>query len=176
MSRDYDYDELYPGRFIKAALLKGKIVTLTIADLVREEMPDKKGKDGKAFKVVLSFKERDKQLVANKLNCTALMLMFGRNTKDWRGKRVSFYPEKGNWFGKRQEAIRVYGSPDIAADIDATAQLGQEVQEFHLKRVVFGKKVTAPVPPPAPEPEMVEEDMDPETGEVPFANGSEAGA
>lgn len=173
---DYQFDELYPGRFIKGTMFKGKAVTLTITDLVREEFPDKKGKDGKAMKVVLSFKERDKQIIANKLNCIALMLMFGKSTKDWRGKRVTFYGEKGTWFGKKHEAIRIYGSPDISADIDDTVRLGQDEQEYHLRKVTPGKRVTAPAPPP--EPELLEEelDADPETGEVSFEDGEEAAA
>jgi hypothetical protein len=137
--KDFDFEELYPGRFIKGVMFKGKAVTLTISDIDREEFPDKKAPGGKGLKVVLSFKERDKQIIANKLNCTALMLMFGRNTKDWRGKRVTFYGEKGTWFGKKQEAIRIYGSPDIAEDIAETVRLGQDDQEYHLRKVVPGK-------------------------------------
>jgi hypothetical protein len=167
---DYDYDQLYPNRFIKGAEFRGKAVTLTIIDIAKEEFEDKKGKNGKALKVVLTFKETERQLLANKLNCTAIMLMFGRNTKDWRGKRVTFYPLKGEWFGRRREAVRVLGSPDIARDIREQVQLGREQQEFHLRKTAPAR--TAPVPTPEPEPlpdepgADLDEGVDPVTGEV----------
>lgn len=170
---DYDFDELYPGRFIKGAMFKGKAVTLTITDIAREEFPvmqPKPGQPATEFKVVLAFKERDKQILANKTNCTALMLMFGRNTKDWRGKRVTFFGLKGTWFKKKHEAIRVYGSPDIAEDIEVSVRIGQSDEDFHLRKVVPGKKM-APLPPPPPEPEL---EMDPVTGETPFDDDEQA--
>jgi hypothetical protein len=175
---DYDFDELYPGRFIKAAMFKGKAVTLTIKEIMREEFPviqPKPGQSATEFKVVLSFKERDKQIIANKTNCTALMLMFGRNTKEWRGKRVTFFGLKGTWFKRKQEAIRIYGSPDIAADVEVTVRLGQSDEDFRLRKVTLGKRVEVPVPAAEPEPELEEEQLEPgsdydaETGEVPFA-------
>lgn len=164
---DYDFDELYPNRFLKGAQFKGKSVTLTITDIVKEELGDEKKKEAK---VVLTFKETKFQLVANKLNCIALMLMFGRNTKEWRGKRVTFYPLKGEWFGTKREAVRVLGSPDIEHDVNEKHQLGREIQTFHLKKVA-GKKTNgkATAPKPAPEPEM-----DPDTGEVPFDEEEQA--
>lgn len=167
MPQDYDFDQLFPGRFIKAALLKNKMWTLTVTDIQREEMPDKKGKDGKSKKVVLSFKETDLQLILNKLNGIAIKLMFGENTRGWRGKRITFYPETGKWFGKKQQALRVWGSYDIAADIRESALVGQEQEEFFLRKLDPKKKAEAP-PPPKPEPVMEEEalDMDPTTGEV----------
>lgn len=170
---DWDFEELYPGRFIKGDMFKGKAATLTITDIDREEITDPKGK--KSMKVILYFKERDRHLITNKLNCIALMLMFGKNTKDWRGKRVTFYGEKGTWFGKKGEAVRIYGSPDIAKDIQQSVKLGLEMEEYHLKKVVLGKKVAVPAPAPPPELELeMEDDADPLTGEVPFSDDEQA--
>jgi hypothetical protein len=42
-SKPDSYDELFPGRFLKAGLFKGKEVTLRIAEVYQELMPDKKG-------------------------------------------------------------------------------------------------------------------------------------
>ncbi len=42
-SKPDSYDELFPGRFLKAGLFKGKEVTLRIVEAYQELMPDKKG-------------------------------------------------------------------------------------------------------------------------------------
>lgn len=169
---DYNFDELYPNRFMKAGLFKGKVVTLTIVDVEMEELPDKKGKNGRKKKPVLSFKETELQLIANKTNGLALMVMFGKLTKDWKGKRVAFFPEKGKYFGKKQEAIRVYGSPDIAQDITEEVRLGNEMETYKLKKTTWGKQ--QPAPQPEPEPEIEEGSLDPLTGEVPFGEDEQA--
>jgi hypothetical protein len=59
------YDELYPGRFLKAVQFGGRQVTLTIKDVDLEEL---EGEDGKKQKAIVSFTERPLQLVACKTN------------------------------------------------------------------------------------------------------------
>jgi hypothetical protein len=102
---------LYPGRFIKAALFKGTKPTLTIKDVDVEELI---GDDGKPKqKAILSFVERPMQHVMCKTNGMCLKAMFGATLKDWIGKRVILFA--GQWNG--DEAIRVWGSPDIPKQI-----------------------------------------------------------
>jgi len=167
---DYDYDQLFPGRFLKSGLFQGKAVTLTIADVKLEELPDKKGKDGKRKRGVLSFRESELELVLNRTNGECLKGMFGRNTADWKGKRVTFYPREVEAFGKPQLAIRVLGSPDIARDLKVELQVGTSVSRVTMKKT-DGKKKAAPPPAPVAEDPP---DMDPETGEVPFEPEAEA--
>jgi len=166
---DYDYDELFPNRFIKAGLLKGKAVTLTIAGVEIESMPDKKGKNGEKKKGIVSFKERELELVLNKTNGECLKGMFGRKTGAWIGKRVTLYPRMVDAFGAQELAIRILGSPDIAQDMRIDLNLGQKRSSAVMK-----KTVTKSQPAPEPEPELEEEaldvDHDPETGEV-LTNG-----
>ena len=81
-----DYDQLYPGRFIKAGELRGKKVTLTIADV---DLEDLVGDDGKEkAKAIVSFRETPKKLVTCKTNGICLKEMFGKKLADWIGKRV----------------------------------------------------------------------------------------
>lgn len=162
---DYDYDQLYPGRFLKGGLLKGKAVNLTIADVALEEMADKKGKDGKAKKVVLSFRETEMQMIANKTNGECIKGMFGRNTKDWKGKRITLYGQALKAFGKKHSALRILGSPDIAKDMEIELVLGQDREMVTMKKTVSKKTM------PAPEPEL---GADPDTGEVPFDEEEQA--
>jgi hypothetical protein len=168
---DYDYDELFPNRFIKAGLLKGRPVTLTIAGVEIESMPDKKGKNGEKKKGILSFRERELQLVLNKTNGECLRGMFGRKTGAWVGKRVTLYPKMVDAFGSQELAIRILGSPDLKEDLRIELNLGQKRSGAIMKKT--GTK-SAPAPAPEPEPELEEEALDvehdAETGEV-LANG-----
>jgi hypothetical protein len=117
MPKVSNFDELYPGRFLKAGLFKGGKPTLTIKDVDVEEMP---GEDGKPkIKAVLSFTERPMQLVMCKTNGLCLKAMFGKELKDWIGKRVTLFA--GQWNG--EECIRVWGSPDIAKDFPVSIEL-----------------------------------------------------
>lgn len=110
------YDQLYPGRFIKAGELLGKKVTLTIEDI---ELEDLEGDDGKKTKCIISFKETPKKLVACKTNGFCIKEMFGKELANWRGKRITIFED--TWNG--EPATRVWGSPDIEEEIEVTVQL-----------------------------------------------------
>jgi hypothetical protein len=110
------YDQLYPGRFIKAAELLGKKPSLTMTDIDLEEL---EGDDGKKTKCIITFKETVKKLVACKTNGLCIKAMFGKELKDWLGKRVTIHEDL--WNG--EPCIRIWGSPDIQADIDVEIAL-----------------------------------------------------
>lgn len=111
------FDELYPGRFIKAAELLGKKVTLTISDVDIEEL---QGDDGaKKIKAIISFEKTEKKLVACKTTGTQIREMFGKELSNWIGKRITLFED--TWNG--EPCLRVYGSPDIAADFEITISL-----------------------------------------------------
>lgn len=105
-----DWDELYPGRFLKAGELHGKKVTLTIKDIDTEELV---GDKGPKVKGIISFEKTPKQLALNRTNGTCLREMFGRRLADWVGKRVVLFPSE--WNG--EPCIRIWGSPDIERDM-----------------------------------------------------------
>lgn len=132
------YDELYPGRFLKAGELRGKKVTLTIADVDLEELEGEDGK--KKAKATMSFRETEKQMVMCKTNGICCKTMFGTELAKWIGKRVTIFP--GEWNG--EPAIRVWGSPDIERDIDLQVSLPRR-RPFTMKM----HKVGAPAKPPA---------------------------
>ena len=112
-----EYDQLYPGRFIKAGELLGRKVTLTIADVDLEELM---GEDNKPKqKATLTFKETPKQLVMCKTNGISIKAMFGTKLAEWIGKRVTLFPD--TWNG--EPCIRIWGSPDIERDIEVEVSL-----------------------------------------------------
>ena len=112
-----NYDELYPSRFLKAGLFKGKKVTLTIKNVILEELEDNTGKLKQ--KAILSFVERTMELVMCKTNGLCIRAMFGKELSNWKGKRITFFP--GQWNG--EECVRVWGSPDIKQEQTVQVEL-----------------------------------------------------
>jgi hypothetical protein len=129
MEKPQSYDQLYPGRFLKAPLFKGKHVTLTIADVFNEalvaEAEDKDG-DAEPPKTILSFKETKMQLVIPKTNGFCIMQMFGKRLADWVGKKVVFFPTTTKFGRDTVDCIRVFGSPDIAGDLPLVIPQGRK--------------------------------------------------
>ena len=132
------FDDLYPGRFLKAGNFNGKPVTLTIKDADIEEL---EGEDGKKKKAILSFVGTEMQLVTCKTNGICIKAMFGDKLSEWIGKRVTFFPS--TWNG--EPAIRVYGSPDIQSDMKVTVQLPRRKPMAMTMRKVG--KIADPEPP-----------------------------
>ena len=109
------FDQLYPGRFVKAGDLGAAKPTVQIEDVWQEDL---EGERGIERKVVVSFVGRQKRLVLAKINGLALRNMFGPDVKQWIGKRVVLHATADLMPIRRGEpCIRVYGSPDIAADV-----------------------------------------------------------
>lgn len=111
-----DWDQLYPGRFIKAGEFQGKRPVYTIAKVKLHEL---EGDKGPQVKGVIYFREIEKQWALNKTNGICLKAMFGRNLADWAGKRVQLFA--GQWDG--DDCIRVWGSPDVEKDFEVDVAL-----------------------------------------------------
>lgn len=108
------FDALYPGRFLKAGLLDGRKVTLTISDVALEDLEGEKGTEKKA---ILSFSQTPMKLVLCKLNGLCIKAMFGPKVPEWIGKKVTLYPTADIAPMKRgEECIRIWGSPDLECE------------------------------------------------------------
>lgn len=143
-----DYEKLFPGRFIKSADLDKRAVNLEIKAVRSEEI------DGKA-KAILSFRGTKKELVMNRTNAESIKLMFGRETDNWIGKRITVYPATiaDPFNGGTTSAIRVSGSPDISQPATATVQRGKKTIRVSVQPTRSGKPGnSAPSTPPAPQP------------------------
>jgi len=126
MTAPKNFDDLYPGRFVKAGNLGTGKHTVTIADVRHEDL---EGERGAEQKVIVSFRESKRDLVLCKLNATAIAAMFGKSIPDWIGKRIVLYSTNElmpmpvtraeRQAGKSQPdaCIRIHGSPDLAADM-----------------------------------------------------------
>ena len=143
------FDQLFPGRFIKSADLVGKDRTLTISDVEVERLPTDTG--GEKVRGILTFKETDRQLVLNRTNGEALKAMFGKSVRDWIGKRVTLYPTTAKFGGADVDAVRVRGSPDIAADVTFALKLPKKkARDVTLTKTV-PRQAQASTPAVAPE-------------------------
>lgn len=122
LKKPLDWDELYPGRFLKAGQLGDRKPTLTIASVDVERLQDDKG--GEKVKGVISFREVPYQWALNKTNGLVLRELFGRSLEGWVGRRVTLYRgavESGSQKGN--PAVRVWGSPELERDRTITIAL-----------------------------------------------------
>lgn len=168
-AKPVDWQELYPGRFLHAADLKGKKVTLKMADVSLEELI---GDKGPQVKGLIAFEKTEKQLALNKTNGIFIKAMFGSKLADWVGKRITVFED--TWDG--EPCIRVWGSPDIPADMAVTVALPRK-RPFERTLHKVGGAEPARTPPPArstaaqdePPDEMFEERVpgsDDDAGEI----------
>lgn len=120
------YGELYPGRFIAAdgkLFANGNKPTLTIERVVLDEL---EGERGVEQKVVVALRETPQAWVLPKICGTCLRAMWGADVRQWIGKRVTLYatadimPFPAGRGRKPDPCIRVWGSPDIDADVAVT--------------------------------------------------------
>jgi hypothetical protein len=96
--------------------LQGKDCTLTIERVTGGEIKGTGGKKSK--KPLCYFKEgRDKRpLGLNSTNCKAIAAMYGNDTANWAGKRITIYPTTTNFGGETVDCIRVRpGIPNSSA-------------------------------------------------------------
>jgi hypothetical protein len=96
--------QLFPSKYVRAADLNGKTVTLTIAKLVLEELGHGAEKERKP---VLYFQKATKALVLNRTNAMAIVGLYGDESDEWPGKRIAIYPTRIRAFGAMQDTIRV---------------------------------------------------------------------
>lgn len=100
-------NDAYPSKYLKAADLKGKPVPLVIKEVKMQEVGDDR-------KLVVYFKSTDKSLVLNKTNANSIAAVTGsEDTDHWTGKKITIYPTKVEFQGKRVPAIRVQEPDDI---------------------------------------------------------------
>jgi len=114
---------LTPSKYIKAIDFNGKdrmftITGIKIEELIRED-------NTKERKGTVSFEGLDQAWVLNVTNVKSLVAMFGRETDNWIGKKVVLFPEP-NDMSESGFAIRIRGSPDLAADVTFTLKLARK--------------------------------------------------
>lgn len=95
-------------------------MTLTVKEVRRVEVSF----DGKeqSLHTVMSFQEIGPELTLAKINIIPIIKMLGNDVRAWQGKRITFYTTNKvmpHPMRKDEPCIRVYGSPDIAEEMDS---------------------------------------------------------
>jgi hypothetical protein len=144
-----NYDELFPGRFLKAGLFVTP-KTLAIKRIDTESLPQDDGHD--KVRGIISFERTDKQLVLNSTNGQCLRAMFGSTLADWIGKRVTFQSERDRFGKEMVDAVRVVGSPDLAHDMTIEIKLPRKKPKQRLLKRTGQARPSQPQPiSPPPE-------------------------
>lgn len=146
-----NYDELFPGRFLKSGLLGDRKVTLRIASVSTEALPQDKGPD--RVRGIISFEKTELQLVLNSTNGQCLRGMFGTHIPDWIGKRVVFFREKDRFGRDVVDAIRIWGSPDIPRDLRLEIRMPRKKAVLRTLHATGAQPEQPSEQEPAPEPD-----------------------
>lgn len=121
------YKLLFPSKYLKAADLRERDVTVTIRRIVNKatiegEKGRKEVKPAAYFVETQAAAKRDgseeKALILNKTNCNTIAALYGPYPADWVGKRITLYPTKANFGGEEVDAIRV--RPSVPAPATTT--------------------------------------------------------
>ena len=116
------YDQLFPGRFIKAGEMTDKPVTLKIKSVVLDAIEAEDGTE--KMQAVVNFVEIKRQWALNKTNAQCLVAMWGHDSDDWVGKRVTLFAEPDtSGMSASGVCLRVKGSPDIDGPVKAEIKL-----------------------------------------------------
>lgn len=144
------------GTYITAAELVGKEPTLTIERVTLEKVESLKASDddggGKMKdRIIVYFKESrgGRGWLLNRTNAECIKELWGRETNDWAGHRITLYTTQVRVGPKMEPGIRVKGSPELT-----------EPRNFELKlprkkptRVTLLSTAKAAKPAAAPAPD-----------------------
>ena len=92
-------DEAFPSKYVRASDLRNKPARVVISNLVYETIDNKR-------KLIMFFQGKEKGLVLNKTNATAIATVYGQDTDDWIGGELELYPTMVDYQGKQVEALR----------------------------------------------------------------------
>ena len=98
-------DLLYPSKYIKCADLNGKDVTKTIKKVAIDTLVRQGG--AKEKKPVIWFSDTEKILVMNRTNCKSIIAMYGKETDNWIGRKITLYPTKAMFGADEVDCVRV---------------------------------------------------------------------
>jgi hypothetical protein len=123
-------------------------------------------KGGVESRAMVSMKNAKKGWLLNRTNAELISAMFGYETADWQGRRVTISRAKVKFGPDTVDGIRVIGSPDLERDVRAEVKLPRKKpQAVVLRRTGAGRDTTPPT-----DADRVEE---PEYADAGAAGGAE---
>lgn len=100
--------EMHPSRYLKASDCEEGDLILTIRELKQERVGQ--GKDAED-KWIAYFEEVDKGLILNKTNTNTIAKLYGDDTDDWEGKKITLFATEVQFGTEMMNAIRVRSRP-----------------------------------------------------------------
>lgn len=100
--------EAFPSKYLKAADLREKEVTVRISHIEMAQLDDGE------HKPCVYFQGKERGLVLNKTNANNIALSYGDDTDGWVGKDVVLFPTYVDFQGRSVQAIRCRPAPNSA--------------------------------------------------------------
>jgi len=107
-----DYRTMFDSEYLGAWDLP-RDATVTIAGVKAGQLVGEKGRTAK--KPIITFAGKQKAFAANKTNCRTIAAMYGTDTRQWVGKRITLYATTTEFGGKQMDCIRVRPQVPAAA-------------------------------------------------------------
>jgi len=98
--------EAFPSKYLRAADLGTKPITVTIVSVSYEKLKNPEGKE--QDKTILHFKETKKELPLNMTNWDAVADVTGEDdSDDWPGHKLELYPTTTIMAGQTKACVRI---------------------------------------------------------------------
>ena len=94
-------NEAFPSKYLKASDLQGHNISVTIGNVVTEDIG--KGEE----KLIIYFQGKQKGIVLNKTNANNIAAVYGPETEDWVGQPIVIFEAMVDFQGKTVPALRV---------------------------------------------------------------------
>lgn len=122
--REFNYDDLFPERWLHAEDLLGRDVTLAITAAYEETLRLPDGTNDRCG--ILSFAKTKREYVLNKTNAMVLRELWGKKSGDWVGHQVTLSPVPDP-SGKSRSGKKILftGSPDLERDTKVNQPQGK---------------------------------------------------
>ena len=142
------YELLFPSLYVKAADLRGKDVTLTIRKITVEKL-NRMGTSKKEPRPIVYFQETarkaeregvdEKRLVLNKTNARTIADLYGNETDDWIGQKITLYGTEVQFGRGRVEAIRIRpkASPSRSSADTTSLVDGPDMIEENAPKTIY---------------------------------------
>jgi hypothetical protein len=106
--------------FLYAFDLQGKDCTLTVEKVTGGELTGQGGKKTKKPLCYFVESKSGKPLALNATNCKTIAAMYGNDTDNWLGKRITLFPTTTSFGSETVECIRV--RPQVPPDKKAKSE------------------------------------------------------
>jgi hypothetical protein len=105
--------DMQPSKYLKATDAEDGDLILTMSTVKEETLG--MGRDADK-KWVLYFEEHPKGLVLNKTNMNTIAKLYGDDTDDWEGKKVTLFATEVQFKDEMVEALRIRSKPPKARE------------------------------------------------------------